>query len=671
MIELSSLPGLGPKRLKALQNAGISSVSRLILTLPKDYQDMTVDTPVSGLEPGRDACVTGVVCRAPKLARFRGISRVTAAIEDESGKLSVIWYNQPWIMDRIPEEGEITLFGRVYPDKRGKLVMNSPRLVEERVLLPVYAAMRDVPGKVLREAIRLALQHAEECLPETLPEDVRLRYHLCERNYALRQAHFPSSREALAPALRRLSFEALLMYQTATQLCRKERQAARPLKMEGAVDAFLSSLPFPPTNAQRRVLYEIEEDLKKPLAMNRMVQGDVGCGKTAVAFACLYLCAKAGHQGILMAPTEILARQHLESAQKLLEPLQVKCGLLLGGMKAKEKKEALAAIRSGEWQCVIGTHALLSEGVGFADPALVITDEQHRFGVLQRGKLLMPSRGEGEEAVSPHALIMSATPIPRSLSLVMLGDLDLSVIDEMPAGRQPVRTRVVPESRRDDMYGFVLRTCKSGRQAYVVCPLVEENETLDARSARETYAELAQGPLSELCLGLTWGAQPEKEKQEVLERFRAGEIDVLIATTVVEVGVNVPNATVMVVENAGRFGLSQLHQLRGRVGRGGGESWCFLLSGENSRLSVLCDTNDGFRIAEKDLELRGPGDYLGTRQHGELMPGMQLTENMGLMAETRECMRYLREEAPEESRRLVLETARQEFRELIDSIVMN
>ena len=670
MLELCDLPGLGPKRLEALKKAGITSVSRLIMTLPKGYQDMTADTPIRDLAPGRDVCVTGCVCRAPKLSRFNGLSRVTAGIEDDTGKLAVQWYNQPWIREKLPEDGSVTLFGRVYLNKQGRLVMNSPQIVEQRVILPVYAASRALPGKVLREVIRLALEHVEECLPETLPEDVRLRFHLCERNFALRQAHFPESRDMLAPALRRLSFEALLLYQTATLLSKKERRSALPLKKPGAIDTFLSSLPFPPTGAQKRVLREIEEDLKKTVSMNRMVQGDVGCGKTAVAFACLYLCAQAGRQGVLMAPTEILARQHMESARKLLEPLGVSCGLLLGGMRAKEKKEALARVESGEWQCVIGTHALLAEGVRFRDPALVITDEQHRFGVLQRGKLLLPAGG-GDDAPSPHALIMSATPIPRSLSLVLLGDLDLSVIDEMPPGRQPVRTRVVPEDRRSDMYSFVERCCASGRQAYVVCPLVEESDALEARSARATYAELSTGPLSRLRLGLTWGTQPEKEKQDVLDRFTRGELDVLVATTVVEVGVNVPNATVMVIENAERFGLSQLHQLRGRVGRGGGESWCFLLARENERLTALCETNDGFRIAEKDLELRGPGDYLGTRQHGALMPGMEFAGDMELMRETRECLRYLREQAPAESLKQVEAHAAEEFRELIDSIVMN
>lgn len=668
MIQLSDLPGLGKKRLEALRNAGINSVGRLILTLPGSYQDMTQSTPIADVPLGADVCVTGYILREPRLSHFRGLSCVTCVLSDDTGKLNLQWYNQPWMKDQLSTEGEITLFGRVNLNKQGKPVMNSGRIVTEAILQPVYSPIKQLPGKTLREVIRCALEHVEECLPETLPEDVRIRHHLCERNFALRQAHFPENGEMLKIALRRLSFEALLMYQTATKVCRRERGLALPLSLPGATDEFLSSLPFPPTNAQRRVLDEISKDLSSGIQMNRMVQGDVGCGKTAVAFACLYLCARCGHQGILMAPTEILARQHLESAQKMLEPLGIKCGLMLGGMKAKEKKAALESISKGEWQVVIGTHALLGKDIAYRDPALVITDEQHRFGVLQRGKLL---RQDQESALSPHALVMSATPIPRSLSLVLMGDLELSVIDEMPLGRRRVETRLVPEEKREAMYGFLVNSCKAGRQAYIVCPLVEESETLDAASARETYIALSTGPLRELRLGLTWGAQPEKEKEETLRAFTAGEIQVLVSTTVVEVGVNVPNATVMVIENAERFGLSQLHQLRGRVGRGSEQSWCFLMARKNERLQVLCDTDDGFRIAEKDLELRGPGDYLGTRQHGEMLPGMQFTTDMELLRETGDCLKYLEKEAPEESRELVKKSAAEQFRELTESIVMN
>ena len=381
------------------------------------------------------------------------------------------------------------------------------------------------------------------------------------------------------------------------------------------------------------------------------------------------LTAQAGYQCALMAPTEILARQHLESARKILEPLGISCGLLLGGMKAKERREALESIASGQWQAVIGTHALISEGVEYKNLGLVVTDEQHRFGVRQR-RLLSKKAAENEAA--PNELVMSATPIPRTLALVLYGDLDLSVVDELPPGRTPVKTRLVPEEKRDGLYDFIRREAAQGRQTYIVCPLVEESEQIDARSAQETYAELCTGPLSDLRLGLTFGEQDAAEKDETIRRFAQGELDVLVSTTVIEVGVNVPNATVMVIENADRFGLSQLHQLRGRVGRGAEESWCFLMAAPNERLKTLCETGDGFRIAQKDLELRGPGDFLGTRQHGDtLIPGMALGADVQMLEETSNCLKWLRSPGYEEEWEQVKQSAQAAFSQVMDEIAMN
>ncbi|MBO2515921.1 MAG: ATP-dependent DNA helicase RecG [Clostridiales bacterium] len=665
MLELKDLKGIGEGRLAALHRANIRSVQALILTLPSSYRDMTKDTPVGELVPGMTVCVTGCISRTPKLSRFKGLSRVTAAIRDESGTLPLQWYNQPWIKDNLPEEGEVTLYGSVMADKNGKLLMNGAQIVHERAILPVYKALKDIPGKTLQQILKQALEQIDECCPETLPEFVRMKYGLCERNFALRQAHFPLSMENLAIALRRLSFEGMLFYQAATVLMRGEKEAGAVIA-PGRGKEFLQSLPFPSTGAQARVLDEIEADMASPAAMNRLVQGDVGCGKTAVAFAALYGCVKSGFQGIMMAPTEILARQHMESAKAQLEPLGVRCGLLLGGMKAKERREALAAIASGEWQVIFGTHALLSESVEYAAPGLIVTDEQHRFGVKQRGTLSKKS------ALKPNALVMSATPIPRSLALVLYGDLDISVVNEMPPGRTPVKTRVVPEEKRGDMYRFIADLVHQGRQAYIVCPMVEESETLDAKSAKETYAALCTGPLSQLRLGLTWGGQGAKEKEKVLGEFVAGSIDVLVATTVVEVGVNVPNASVMVIENADRFGLSQLHQLRGRVGRGAEVSWCFLMAKPNERLKTLCETSDGFEVAKKDLEMRGPGDFLGTRQHGtRLLPGMNFMTDTYLLEQSAACVRLLQTPGYEEEWETVKENARALFRETMEDIAMN
>ena len=665
MLELKDLKGIGEGRLAALHRANIHSVQALILTLPSSYRDLTKDTPVGELVPGMTVCVTGCISRAPKLSRFKGLSRVTAALKDESGTLPLQWYNQPWMKDNLPEDGEVTLYGTVMADKNGKLLMNGAQIVHERSILPVYRALKDIPGKTLQQVLQQALEQIDECCPETLPEFVRMKYSLCERNFALRQAHFPLNMENLSIALRRLSFEGMLFYQAATVLMRGEREAGAVIA-PGRGREFMKTLPFPPTSAQSRVLDEIEKDMAAPMAMNRLVQGDVGCGKTAVAFAALYGCVKSGFQGVMMAPTEILARQHMESAKALLEPLDIKCGLLLGGMKAKERREALAAIASGEWQIIFGTHALLSENVEYDNPGLIVTDEQHRFGVKQRNILNRKTN------LRPNALVMSATPIPRSLALVLYGDLDMSVVDEMPPGRTPVRTRIVPEEKRDDMYRFITDEVGKGRQVYIVCPMVEESDMTDAKSAKETYAALCTGPLARLRLGLTWGGQNAKEKESVLNDFVAGNIDVLVATTVVEVGVNVPNASVMVIENADRFGLSQLHQLRGRVGRGAEISWCFLMAKPNERLKTLCETNDGFEVAKKDLEMRGPGDFLGTRQHGaRLLPGMNFMTDAYLLEQSVSCVKLLQRPGYEEEWETVKRNALILFRDTMEDIAMN
>ncbi len=664
---LTDLKGLGKARLEALHKAGIFTLTDLLLTLPVRYQDTTTITPLGEAVPGGEICVCGFPKAAPRLSRFKGLTSVTLRLCDETGSLPIVWFNQPWMQQQITAETELTLYGRVDRDKQGRLRMASPIRVQERGILPVYRALGGIPPKVMRELMRQALTQLEDCCPETLPDFLRIRHHLCERNFAIRQAHFPDSRENLAIALRRLSFEGLLLYQAAAASLRGERKEG--VRIPVAADAcgrYWQSLPFPPTGAQKRVLEEIAGDLASSAAMGRMVQGDVGCGKTALAFGAIFLAAQGGFQSALMAPTEILAHQHLESAKRILEPLGVRCGLLVGGMKAKERREALAAIRSGEWQAVIGTHALISEDVVYGNLGLVITDEQHRFGVRQRRLL---SR-KAEKA--PNELVLSATPIPRTLALVLYGDLELSVVDELPPGRTPVKTRIVPEEKREGLYRFILAEAAQGRQCYIVCPLVEESEAMDVSSAETVYAELCSGPLSSLRLGLTYGSQAAEEKEKTIRSFAAGEIDVLVATTVIEVGVNVPSATVMVIENADRFGLSQLHQLRGRVGRGADESWCFLMAEPNERLKTLCQTNDGFAIARKDLELRGPGDFLGTRQHGDtLLPGMALGADVALLEETTACLKKIRRPGYEDEWEAVQRSAKAAFAKVMDQIAMN
>lgn len=644
--------GVGPARMESLRAVGIVSLRDLLYTLPVRYEDRTKLTPCA--EARGEVLVMGVVQEKPKFSRFNGLSRVTATLRDDSGRLSLAWYNQPWMMQQLPVGEPIMLFGRI-GEKQGRRVLQNASLVQETSIQPVYRAIKGIPAKSFRTMMEQALEQVDDTCPETLPNALRLRHGLCELNFALREAHFPANLENLKLARRRLAFEQMLMYQAALSLMRHHKEDGLPIPLTDTATAdFWQTLPFPPTNAQRRVLEEVAADLRRTRAMSRLIQGDVGCGKTALAFGAIAMVCKAGFQAAMMAPTEILARQHFASAKAMLEPLGIRCGLLIGSMKAKEKKAAHAACASGEWDAVFGTHALISEGVAYQRLGLVVTDEQHRFGVRQRSTL--QEKGAQEDK-APHVLVMSATPIPRTLALILYGDLDVSVVDELPPGRTPVKTRIVPEGKREAMYGFLRAEVAKGRQGYVVCPLVDESEMLeDLRSAKETYDDLVHGVLHGLRVGLTWGTQKADEKAAVLADFAAGTLDVLVSTTVIEVGVNVPNASVMIIENAERYGLSQLHQLRGRVGRGSAESWCFLLAEENERLRILTQTNDGFLVAQKDLELRGPGDLMGTRQSGEMLQGFLLDGDVKLLEEAANCMKKLRMEPAFAAERAAVES---------------
>ena len=639
-MELSAIKGIGPTRLEALRAVGIRSLRDLLYTMPVRYEDRTHPVPCRALTLG-DAMICGIVREAPKINRFGGLTRVTARLYDESGSVGLVWFNQPWMMQQLPVGEPVMLYGR-FAEKGGRHSFQNAAVVREKEILPVYRAVKGIPAKNFRDMVRIALGETEVCCPETLPGSLRLRHQLCELNFAIRQAHFPDSFESLQIARRRIAFEQMLMYQALLGQARGHHEAGNPLPIAAdAADAFWRVMPFPPTSAQHRVLEEVAADLRRERAMSRLIQGDVGCGKTALAFGAIALTCGAGFQCAMMAPTEILARQHYASARQLLEPMGIRCGLLIGSMKASEKRKAHEAAADGTWQAVFGTHALISEGVRYHRLGLVITDEQHRFGVRQRS--MLQERGT-EDQRSPHVLVMSATPIPRTLALILYGDLDVSVVDELPPGRTPVRTRLVPEEKRPGMYAFLRSEISRGRQAYVVCPLVEDSEELeDVRSAQTVWKNLTEHELAGLRVGLTWGSQPSAEKEEVLRAFSAGEMQGLVSTTVIEVGVNVPNATVMIVENAERFGLSQLHQLRGRVGRGSEESWCFLLADGSEKLRILTQTNDGFEVARKDLELRGPGDLLGTRQSGDAMNGVLLDGDVRLLEEAARCMRELRE----------------------------
>ncbi len=664
-ISLSQIRGIGPARVKAFEAAGIRTVRELTMFLPREYRDLSSPVPLATLKPGEAAAVRVRVAGEVSERRAKRLLITKLYVTDDTDTVQVVWYNQPWLKKQMPAGRELLLYGKA-EFRQGYLSLISPTIEQDQGLIPVYRSIPGIPPKALRQSVEAALKLCEGQWPDELPEALRRRYGLCERNFAMRNAHFPDSPEALEAARRRIAFEELLLYQIALRLFRSSGRSGVKIAFDdGAAEAFWGRLPFEPTAAQRRVLSEVAADLRSERAMARMVQGDVGSGKTVIAFAAMALSHAGGWQSALMAPTEVLARQHYEAARRLLEPMGMKAGLLVGSLTPKQHRLAHEAIAAGEWDAVIGTHALITEGVEYRRLGLVVTDEQHRFGVRQR--TLLSEKGD-----APNVLVMSATPIPRTLSLILYGDLDISIVDELPPGRTPVSTRIVPEAKREAMYGFLRQEVKKGRQVYFVCPLVEESEAVEALPAEAVYEDLRTNRLSELRIELVHGRMKSADKDAALERFRAGEADVLVSTTVIEVGVNVPNATVMVIENAERFGLAQLHQLRGRVGRGAHASWCFLMAEPNSRLKFLASTTDGFKIAQKDMELRGPGELFGTRQSGTLSGGIgSLAGDAELLKLTHDEARSLmaRPDAPDAQ--AVIALARQRFAERLKDVAIN
>ncbi|MDO4547391.1 MAG: ATP-dependent DNA helicase RecG [Clostridia bacterium] len=661
-VELGKIRGIGPARLDTLRTVGITTVRQLLSRLPVEYIDTKTIYPIRQLREGVPAAIE-VRIIALSQNRFGSLLSTRARVMDESGKLMVIWYNQPWLANQLRVNDTITLYGKLEV-KSSARQMICPRIIDRRGLLPVYKTLRGIPSKTYSALVERALSYSEGQWPDELPQSIKTRYALCEWNFAMRSAHMPQSREALEAARRRLAFEELLLYQVALWLLRSGHGAG--VRLEYCDDGeYWARLTYKPTSAQRRVVAEIAADLKSERAMARLVQGDVGCGKTAVAFASIYLCFKSGFQSAMMAPTEVLARQHYENAVRTLEPLGASVGLLTGSMSAKEKALAHNSIADGSWNVIIGTHALISESVSYHKLGLVITDEQHRFGVRQRTALSK----KGEDV---NVLVMSATPIPRTLSLILYGDLDISIIDELPPGRKPVKTRIVPEEKRNAMYGFIKNEVKKGRQAYIICPLIEESEAIDSKAASELYEELASGSLKDVRLALAHGRMKSDELKQVLEDFRLGSIDVLVSTTVVEVGVDVPNASVMVVEGADLFGLAQLHQLRGRVGRGSDESWCFLMAESNERLDLLSKVSDGFIIAQKDMEYRGAGEMFGLRQSGLATAGAGfISTDAQLLKQTHDEARRLLKNPDSDDAARVINLARSLYLDRLDAISMN
>lgn len=617
------LPGVGPQRAAQLEKLGLTNLADLLMHFPRRYLDLRALTPIAELKGG----VAVVKARLAGLPRvYRGRRAVTeATVTDGTGSLRLVWFDQPYAQGLMRLDTDYVIYGEI-STQQDRLQMVHPQLQPfdpaqgAPGMLAVYALGAGIGQKMLRRFIGAALPVADQ-LPETLSAALRARLGLAGRAEAVRLLHAPSCPEDVQRGRERLEMEALLAHQGAVQLLRAQRRETQvpPLSWPQApIDAILQALPYRMTGAQQRCYEQICQDLGSGSPMLRLIQGDVGSGKTLVAALALAAAALSGGQGALLAPTDLLARQHAESLQRLLAPAGIRVGLLTGQMSAKERRRALDYILVGSWQVVVGTHALMSKAVDYADLRLAVIDEQHRFGTLQREALV-------DKGAAVHTLALSATPIPRTLALALYGDMDVSVIDELPPGREPIKTHLVSPAKREGMYSFIRGLVERGRQAYVVCPRVEPGdeepgELPRAASAQQVQKELLQGPLAGLRVGLVHGAMAAKRAQDTLLAFKAGELDVLVATTVIEVGVDVPNAVAMVVEDAGRFGLAQLHQLRGRVGRGGGESFCFLLPGSLpdsvERLRILKDSTDGFEIARTDLSLRGAGEILGTRQSG-------------------------------------------------------
>lgn len=632
---VTALKGVGDKVSEQLSTLGADTIWDLLYIFPRRYDDYSLMKPISKLQYGEQVTIIGTIWETRARRTRTNQVIVESIISDGTANIKATWFNQQWLVEKLRAGMQIVISGKV-EQYLGRLVFNSPEWepleiepLKTRRIVPVYPLTKGLNSNKMRDVMKTAVSDWAPRIPDPLPANLIKKHELEELPVAVEQVHFPDTQEDLHRSRRRLAFDELFLLQLAMQGFRQQWQqtSGHPIHTDPAVMArFHSQLPFELTTAQKRVIAEINADMTTETPMNRLLQGDVGAGKTVVAAAALLQVAAAGYQAALMAPTEILAEQHFHSLQKILAPLEINLGLLTGRTSGAEREQVYAGLASGEIQMAVGTHALIQEGVVFKSLALAVVDEQHRFGVDQREALRLKGTVDGS-IHHPHLLTMSATPIPRSLALSLYGDLDLSILDEMPPGRQEIKTRWLPLRDRERAYQFIRRHVQEGRQAYVIYPLVEESDKIEAKAAVDDYERLQKEIFPDLRVGLIHGRLKSSEKEDVMRQFYDGQIDILVSTSVIEVGVDVPNSTIMLIEDANRFGLAQLHQFRGRVGRGEHQSYCLLIADSETdvagaRLKALEETNDGFVLAEKDLEIRGPGEFFGRRQSG--LPELQM-----------------------------------------------
>jgi ATP-dependent DNA helicase RecG len=669
---VEKIPRIGPQYKKKLKKLGIKTVRELLFHFPHRYEDFSTLTPISQLKVGETSCVQGKILEIKNTITWKRRMAITEAmVKDDSGTVRVLWFNQPYLVDTLKQGNLVCLAGKVALGKKSYsgIYLSSPtyekisldekkKLIHTGGLIPVYPETEGLSSRWLRYILRPLLAQFKKNIEDTLPEAIKKEENLLPLNQALWQIHFPDSKELSKEARKRFSFQELFLMQLnilrEKMRLKKEKAISVPFDLK-IIKRFVDSLPFKLTNAQRKSSWQILKDIEKPRPMNRLLEGDVGSGKTIVAIMAALNTAKAGYQTAFMAPTEILASQHFKNLKEILKDFKLKIGILTRNNyriceKKLTKKKFLEKVRKSEIDIVIGTHALIQKDVKFGKLALVILDEQHRFGVEQRAQLCQ------QKGIVPHFLSMTATPIPRTLALTIYGDLDLSLLDEMPKGRKKIITKVVPPKEREDVYDFIKNEVKKGKQVFVICPRIEDAETTtswsNTKAVKKEYERLSKKVFPKLNLAMLHGKMKTKEKEEVMKKMKQKEIDVLVSTSVVEVGIDIQNATLMMIEGADKFGLSQLHQFRGRVGRGKDQSFCFLFTDSNAkktkmRLKALLNSKSGFELAEKDLEIRGPGEVFGARQWGIPDLAMSSLTNVFLVEKTRNWAQRILQQDPQ------------------------